>query len=145
MNLVKNFNEEMFTRCLPKISNGMSKRAFTLIEIVISTLIVAILAAGMFSAFVATQYIFNRERHRLQAFNFAREVLDKLRSNTNYQYASLNMQEGTVYDETGIITSKAVDMANLTPSLTYEISGLDTDPYKTVTVTVTWQETIENL
>ncbi len=122
----------------------MNKKGLTLVEILVSVLIIAIISAGVFSAFVGAQYIFNRTRHRAQAFNFAREALDRLRSSTDYQYNSLNMQEGT-YDETAIITDKETDMANLNPSLAYEVSGLDSDPYKTVTVTVTWEETLGNL
>jgi prepilin-type N-terminal cleavage/methylation domain-containing protein len=120
----------------------MNKKAFTLTEVVISTLIVAILAAGMFSAFASVQYIYNRARHRLQAFNFAREALDRLRA--NYEYDSdPAMTIATDKPESAIGSIvRGAEMTNLSTTLSYDVgAGPQAGSYRTIEVKVTWDET----
>jgi type II secretory pathway pseudopilin PulG len=120
----------------------MNKRAFTFIEIIASTLIIAALAAGMFSAFVGAQYIFNRSMHRMQAFNFAREAQDKMRS--NYTYTDSEMSEGSGHTESELGTIIGGEMSNLNAVLTYDVSydvvAANPDGYKKISVHVTWDE-----
>lgn len=111
-------------------------------EVIIATVIIALLAAGMLSAFVGAQYFFNRSRHRLQAFNFAREAQDKLRTNYNYN-SNPAMTIGTDKPESniGTIIKSDSELADLSSQLTYDVSEPASGGYKAVTVHVTWTET----
>ena len=118
------------------------KKGFTLIESIISVVLIAIIGICAFSAFSAVQYIFNRTRHRGQAFNFAKEAYDRLRS--NYAYTDPEMSDtggGPSHAEAEIGTIIKGEMLNLTSELTYDVTGVS-DAYKEVNITVTWQEAI---
>ena len=111
---------------------------FTFTEVIIAALIVAILSAGVFSAFWGTQYFLNRARHRIQAFNFAREALDKMRSDVNYQYKDPAMDViPPTHTEAGIIVG---DVASLGGTLTYGVEEPIVNGYKQVTIEVKWNE-----
>ncbi len=114
------------------------RKGFTLVESIISVVLIAIIGIGMFSAFSAVQYMFDRTRHRAQAFNFAKEAYDRLRS--NYAYTDSEMSD-TSHAEAEIGTIIRGEMLNLTSELTYDVSEIS-GGYKEVAVTVTWQEVI---
>ena len=123
-------------------SGGVYSSGFTLIEVMVAAMIIVILAAGLFGAFMGAQHFLNRSRHRMQAYNFAVDALDKLRS--NYQYSSsptMDIGNGhldTEIDALGIIKG---DMAGLGGALTYDITEQpQADGYKQVTVKVHWDE-----
>jgi len=124
---------------LPKLM--VDKKALTLTEVVVATLIIAILAAGTFSAFIGAGYIINRARHRIEAFNFARKVQDKLR--TNYGYTVSAMDFGT-HQASGIGINMLGDLEPLINEFTYNVftyaAGSQADGYKKVEVTVGWNE-----
>jgi prepilin-type N-terminal cleavage/methylation domain-containing protein len=124
---------------LPKLI--IDKKAFTLTEVTVASLIIAILAAGTFSAFIGAGYIINRARHRIEAFNFARKVQDKLRS--NYGYNDSEMDFGTL-QASGIGVDTLGDLEPLTNEFTYKVftyaEGSQADGYKKVEVTVGWDE-----
>jgi len=116
-----------------------NKKGFTITEVIVSGLIVAVLAAGVFSAFFEAQHLLNRARHRTQAYNFATEALDKLRS--NYKYGDVEMTAGAgVQDASGISCSIQGDMAALTPVFTYTVTEPQVNGYKEVVVSVQWNE-----
>ena len=86
----------------------------------------------------------NRSRHRMQALNFARETLDKLRS--NYQYDHIQMNAGS-HDESEIGGNIVRgELANFPPDapdvpLSYTVSAEPASgSYKEVTVSVKWNE-----
>ncbi|MBU4590871.1 MAG: type II secretion system GspH family protein [Candidatus Omnitrophica bacterium] len=116
-----------------------NRKGLSLIEIIVSVLIITIMAAGVFGAFVGTEYIFNRARHRLQAFNFAREVQDRLRGNYGYTDSQMNIATGHLESEVGSIIRG--EMANLSTELTYDVSEPEVNGYKKVEVKVSWTET----
>ena len=112
----------------------------SLTEIIVSVLIITIIAAGVFGAFVGTEYIFNRARHRLQAFNFAREAQDRLRSNYGYADSQMNVATGHLESEIGsIVRGEMADFTTGT-ALTYDVSEPEADGYKKVEVKVSWTE-----
>lgn len=121
-------------------SNIANKKGFTITEVIISALIVVILSAGIFSAFWGTQYFLNRARHKVQAFNFAIESMDRLRSNYTYS-SSPAMYPGYNHSDTeiggGIIKG---ELANLSGTLTYDVTEPQVNGYKQVTVKVHWNE-----
>ena len=114
----------------------MNNKAFSFPEIIVATVIMAILAAGMLGAFVGAQYFLNRTRHRMQAFEFAREVCDKLRSNYGYNDTGLVIGD---HEASEIGVSIIGDLQPLWTDFTYSISE-ESDAYKEVTVVVKWDE-----
>ncbi len=117
------------------------KKGFTLVESIISVVLIAIIGIGMFSAFSAVQYMFDRTRRRTQAFNFSREVYHRLRANYGYNDSQLN--EGTHGDpetETGVVVKG--EIANLLTDFKYDVAEEPTGGYKEVTVTFEWNEVI---
>lgn len=114
----------------------MGKKGFSLVELIVSTLIISILAAGVFGAFIGAKYVLNRARHRIQAFNFAKEVQDKLRSNYKYEDTAMDLETHQALD-IGVATPGEMDP--LVTSFTYDVSETPS-AYKQVTVTFTWDE-----
>ena len=115
----------------------MNKKGFTLIEVMVAAMIIVILAAGLFGAFMGAQHFLNRSRHRMQAYNFAVDALDKLRS--NYQYSSsptMDIGNGHLdieIDPAGIIQG---DISGLGETLTYDVTEPQANGYKQVTIKV---------
>ncbi|NQT75638.1 MAG: type II secretion system protein [Candidatus Omnitrophica bacterium] len=126
-----------------------NRKGLSLTEIIVSVLIITIMAAGVFGAFVGTEYIFNRARHRLQAFNFAREVQDKLRSNCGYNETDYPDMDFGTHPASNIGVSILGDMIPLVDpeKFTYKVftydedEGSKVDGYKKVEVKVIWEET----
>jgi len=124
-----------------------NRKGLSLTEIIVSVLIITIMAAGVFGAFVGTEYIFNRARHRLQAFNFAREVQDKLRSNYGYDETVYTDMDFGTHDPSNIDVSILGDLEPLIieeGGFTYKVytyaEGSQVDGYKKVEVKVIWEE-----
>lgn len=123
----------------------MNRKGLTLIEIMIAVLIILIAAAGILGAFVGGHQLMYYSRHRLQAVNFAREALDKLRC--DYEYDSSAMAAGS-HDEVSdpaICASGNIirgEMQGLNSAvLTYKVEPEPQDgSYKEVTVSVQWKE-----
>ncbi len=119
----------------------MDKKGFTIIEVIVSSMIIALLAGSVFSAFLGAYCFLSRARHRVQAFNFAMEALDRLRS--NYQYLDEEMSVGSGYLASGIGCSIAGEMAALAPlpaDFTYDVTEPQVNGYKQVTIKVQWDE-----
>lgn len=114
---------------------------FTMIEIFVATLIIVALAGSLFSAFWGAQYSLNRARHRIQAYNFAIETVDRLRSNYGYS-SSPSMDIGNDHLDTEIEAAGILkgELASLSGELTYDISEPQVNGYKQVTVKVHWDE-----
>lgn len=122
-------------------SKNINKKGFTLIEIVVATLIIVALAGGLFSAFWGAQRFLNRARHRVQAYNFAIEALDRLRSNYKYSDTEMNVANGYLASDIGCVISG--EMAPLMPlgaDLTYDVTEPQVDGYKEVTINAHWNE-----
>ncbi|MFA5388244.1 MAG: type II secretion system protein [Candidatus Omnitrophota bacterium] len=123
----------------PSVPN---KKGFTLIEIIVATLVIVALAGGLFSTFWGSQYFLNRARHRIQAYNFAVEALDKLRGSHVY-YSSPAMDIGSNHAEDEIETGGMIkgELDNAGGELTYDIAEPQANGYKEVSVRVRWNET----
>jgi len=122
-------------------SFNQGKKGFTLIEVIVAALIVAILAAGVASAFWGTQHFLNRARHKVQVYNFAVEALDRLRS--NYQYSSSpSMDIGIDHAQTEIDAGGILkgDITSFGGTLKYDITEPQVNGYKQVTIKVHWDE-----
>jgi len=108
----------------------MNNKGLTLLEVLVSVLIISIIAAGVFGAFVGSQGLFGRARHRLQAFNFAREAIDKMRSNYGYADIEEDIDIDPIRGEIQGFDAEAM----------YDISEPEHGGYKIVNVTVSWDE-----
>ncbi len=122
----------------PKV---VDNKGFTLTEIMVSVVIIVIIAGGLFGAFMGAQQFLNRSKHRMQAYNFAMDAIDKLRSNYAYSSSSaMNIGNGHLdieIDPAGIIQG---DMSGLGGTLNYDVTEPQANGYKQVTIKVHWDE-----
>lgn len=61
-----------------------NKKGFTLVEIIVSTIILSFIAAGMFSILVSGRFLIARAKMRLQAVELARNFLERGRGYINW-------------------------------------------------------------
>ena len=132
-----------------------NKKGFTITEVIVSALIIGVLAVGVFSAFFGAQRLLNLGRHRMQAYNFAVEALDRLRS--NYKYLDSPQMDLTTiasdaddHLEAGIgailrggeFLSLINPITATPPFLKYDVTdtGAVADGYKQVIIKVHWDE-----
>jgi len=125
-------------------SGGVYSSGFTLIEVMVAAMIIVILAAGLFGAFTGAQHFLNRSRHRMQAYNFATEAMDRLRG--NYQYAQNPQMDpvpisGMSGSQIGMTDATIAGQMEVTSAtLTYDVTEPQANGYKQVTVKVHWYE-----
>jgi prepilin-type N-terminal cleavage/methylation domain-containing protein len=136
-------------KILPDAVKAFNKKGFTLIEVVVATLLLAILAAGVASAFWSAQHFLSRARHRVQAFNFAMEALDRLRSNCKYTDSQMTLTTAAsdaddhLESEIGTILRGDEFLGLLTNRfLKYDVinTGFAAEGYKQVIIKVHWDE-----
>jgi prepilin-type N-terminal cleavage/methylation domain-containing protein len=113
------------------------KRGFTLIEVIIATLILTGMVASIFGAFVGAKYVFKYSRHKLQAVNFAREAQERLRSNHIYSDPELTVGSHPESDIGDVIKGEMDDLTDI--NLSYDVSEPEAG-YKKITVNVSWEE-----
>jgi len=122
-----------------------------MIEVIVSSMIIALLAVGVFSAFLGAKRFLNHARYRVQAFNFAMEALDRLRSNYNYASSPQLVVDPVDTWKSESNGLKEIDMLNavlttdmgVNTVLTYRVddmAGAAADGYKDVTIKVSWDE-----
>lgn len=68
-----------------KFISTISKFGFTLVEILVSTLILALVVSGIMASFISSQRFISRSQRRLQATYFARQMFEQLREGVNAQ------------------------------------------------------------
>lgn len=121
---------------------NMNKTGFSLVEIIISVLLITIMSAGMLGAFVGGQQLINRSSHRLQAMYFAREAYDRLRANHYYDEDPEMTIGGGKTPAGDLATILRGGMTGFSTALTYDVSSSDQSAYKEVIVHVTWTEPV---
>jgi len=129
-------------------SFNQGKKGFTLIEVIVAALIVAILAAGVASAFWGAEHFLSRARHRMQAYNFAVEALDILKSNCQYTYSQMALTTAAsdaddhLESEIGTILRGDEFLSLINHTLKYDVidTGAAVDGYKQVIIKVHWDE-----
>lgn len=57
----------------------MKKKGFSLVEIMVAVVILALLAAGLFSVIVSGRYLVGRSRKRCQAIEIAKGEMERLK------------------------------------------------------------------
>ena len=137
-NLTHRLGGEGFT--LLEIPKKLSERTrfltgFTLLEILVSLLILSIVITGIISVFISSKRYTVRSRHRLQATSLARQILADLYKEVRQDTWDTGRLRGN-YSEQGTIY---IDPITYTWNLTVSnVTGYD---YRRVTVNVTWNET----
>jgi prepilin-type N-terminal cleavage/methylation domain-containing protein len=122
-------------------SNTANKKGFTLIEIVVSALIIVALAGGLLGAFWGSQRFLNRARHRIQAYNLAVEALDRLKSNYQYSDPKINVANGYLCSDIGcVISGEMTACMPLGTDFTYNVEEPQVNGYKQITVKAHWNE-----
>ncbi len=58
----------------------MKKKGFSLVEIMVALVILALLASGLFSVIVSGRYLVGRSRKRFQAIEIAKGEIERLKS-----------------------------------------------------------------
>lgn len=120
---------------------GDDSSGFTLTEIIIATLIIVALAGGLFCAFWGAQRFLNRARHKVQAYNYAVEVLDRLRSNYGYSDAKMSVANGYLASGIGcVVSGEMTPLMPLGTDLTYDVTEPQDNGYKKIIVRAHWNE-----
>lgn len=124
----------------------MNSRGLSLVEIIVSLLILAAVVAGVIGSFVSSQRLISSSYRRLQAANYARQALEELRLNVNAQdWADGN--DGDRLDLTlGVprpcnINLGAFAMAPFNATCEYEVVAVGvTNDARQVDVRIRWTE-----
>ena len=124
---------------------------FTLLEIVVSMLILGLVVSGVFALFVSSSKFISQARYRLQALNYARMVtehLDAYVSAANTLPAPSNAGTGTgcalssgVHNPSELGIASPLILDGISYNGNYEvINDIDGTDLEQVTVTVNWTE-----
>ena len=115
----------------------MRKNGFTLLEIMVSSVILALLAAGIFSVLVSSRYLVTRSKTRVVAVEIARAEIERMKSLVDVD----TFYTSGLFNDTG--TWRAWDSTTYPPySVRYRVdNGTGTATYRKVTVQVAWNDT----
>lgn len=122
----------------------MKKEGFTLLEIIVSMMILSIVVAGSFGMMVTTNKMLVNAEHRLQAVNQGQAVLEKLRSYVSAEpvnpdpFDTVNCPHDPV--NMGLFNGPP-SISNVdAPKWEYGVSSVSGSRCRHVDVTVTWGE-----
>lgn len=99
-----------------------NKRGVTLIEVLISILILGIALGAMLGSFVMGRFSATKAKHRIEAMNYARAAMELL---INDQTATFTLPDGDIKSLNG----------SYSPQITNYATGI-----KKVVVTISWDE-----
>jgi Tfp pilus assembly protein PilV len=125
-----------------EISKKLKRKAkflvgFSLLEILVSLLILAVVITGIMSVFISSQRYIIRSRHRLQAANIARQILEDLYREVRQDTWDTGELRGN-YSKSGSITLPGEP---ITYNWNFTVSNVTGYSYRRVTVNVSWNET----
>ena len=127
-----------------KIMKKKKQGGFTLVEVIVSLLILLTTAAGIFASFTAAQNYVLRSKRRIAAVNFARQKLEELRpyvrqdtwtnstSGANFLYAPESSSQ--LYSEPFSFSSTWIGLLNYTVTNTVNTAS------RMVSITANWTE-----
>jgi prepilin-type N-terminal cleavage/methylation domain-containing protein len=126
----------------------MRKQAFTLLEVIISSLILSITVAGVLYIFSAEKGVVARTGRRVIAMEDARRILETLRNKVNKDEDEEWPDGDSWFEGTHTETIGSKALFNATRIYTVEDIDLDSPAdgypdYKKVTVTISWSEPTE--
>ena len=112
------------------------KNGFTLVEIMVSLIILAMLAAGLFSVFISSRNLVARSKRRLYAAEIARREIERRRH-------LLRADNWSLFNPTG---SWSVCNGTVYPNYTVECridpGPATTEDYRKFSVRVRWNEPV---
>ena len=128
----------------------MEKRGFTLVEVIVASLILVFTVAGMLFIFASEKAALERAGRRIQAMDFARQTLEQLKNEVRADtWLTGTISAGTHNTEAFLSLSgyKLGDSFNAAREFTItdidiDSSGGDPD-YKSITVAVDWVDPSE--
>ncbi len=129
-----------------KVTRLNSQAGFTLVEIIVSLMILLVTVAGVYASFVAAQRYTISAKHRIAAVNFARKQFEELRpyvrqDTWNNNTAGVNLLYAPNTGSPQIYPPVSVDLSNgWLANVSYNVASTDTTTNRTVTVNVTWTE-----
>ena len=120
----------------------LNRKGITLVEVVISLLIILIGASGIFASFIAAQNYVMRAKRRIAAVNVARQKFEELKpfvrqdtwaQSTNELYAGVGSTQpyicGTVWFN-----------STWNGTLNYTVTNPDVASFRNVSMTLNWTE-----
>jgi len=126
------------------IKNKGMKKGFSLLEIVISLIILGLTLAGIFSVFIAGRRYTERSRRKLVSLNVARQVIEKIKEDVRRDTwaSSTNRLSTGSHDAAGIYTAP-VDFSDWQGTVTYQVGDAGTSGLRQATINVSWNEPSE--
>lgn len=125
----------------------MNKYGFSLIEVIVAALILVLTVGGILFVFSTEKGVVSRTGRKVQAMDFARQTLERLKNEVSAETWSAGGDLGQV----GVAITEPLsagefrDKFNATRS--YIVTNVNPDggevDYKSVTVTVEWEEPLE--
>ena len=130
-----------------KIMKKKKQGGFTLVEVIVSLLILLTTAAGIFASFTAAQNYVLRSKRRIAVVNFARQKFEELRpyvrqdtwtnstSGANFLYAPESSSQ--LYSELFFFSSISSTWTGL---LNYTVTNTVNTASRMVSITANWTE-----
>lgn len=124
----------------------MEKRGFTLVEVIVASLILVFTVAGLLFVFSSERAALERAGRRIQAMDFARQTLEQLKNEVRADtWLTGTLSAGTHNTEAFLSLSDYKLGYNFSGNRWYEVTDRNPDAdaeidYKEVTVTVDWDE-----
>lgn len=130
---MKKSNFNIFRYPAKVVPSPFSKKAVTLVELIVAAIIITTVATGFLVVFVSAKKTMKISTHKLQAIGVAKDVFEGLKTE---EYANL-------VDGTHPISYTQDDPRSIFNPVSYTVATVDDfggRPAKKVTVTVNWTE-----
>jgi len=128
----------MSHECVLKSSYRRNSAGFTLIEVLVSTIIFTIVVAGLASIFIAGKRLLLHQRSRMAGGELGRYFLDPLQMNV--KQSDWDNSTGNYKDTNWFHSHPDETVGNYTANYMVENLPSDTGPMRKVKVTVSWSE-----
>ena len=111
------------------------KSGFTLVEIMVSMIVLALLASGFFSILVSARYLVNRSAFRIAGIEVARTEIERMKTLVSADTWSL---AGSTLEPTGVWQGWVVSPVNANFFTRYKVDAVAGCSCRAVSVQVKW-------
>ena len=115
----------------------MNRKGFSLVEVVVASVILALLASGVFSVMISARYLVGRTRDRARAVELARQQIEQMRQLISAD--QWNLTTSPIYPGSWSGWSPAPGASNY--EYRYKVSTVVGAECRQVTIQVRWNET----
>lgn len=120
----------------------MKKKSFTLVEVIVAAVILALVVVGMFVVFKSGERFSVEDKQKVAATNLNRQVIEHLQSLGAQDFSSSELSAGR-HNAAGLISDTLADSVE-SPEFYYTVEDIDDDndgttDYKKVNVTYSWE------